>query len=201
MADENAIGSPPSDSPAPAENAGAAPAVTEPEILNGGIELDVVKIDGSSEKVKVRQLPISLIGEWGRNQGGDNEAYLIELLCDKVDRTTSFHLQNARMIEMRVMQILQQADFKQMEPIEIRLKAIREEIAALEGKPRWSDELTHESVAQIRELGERLNKKKYADRILRTAEGAKALLAALPKSLELSSPSRSQSSGAPPSAT
>src|SRR4051812_35160459 len=113
-------------SPAPPQNGGADTATpasepTEVQVLNGGIEIDVVKIDGTSEKVKVRQLPISLIGEWGRNQAGENEADLIELLCDKIDRTTAFHLQNERMTEMRVLQILQQAPLEQIEAIEKRL--------------------------------------------------------------------------------
>ena len=149
-------------SPAPPENGGAE--VTELQILNGGIEIEVVKIDGGQEKVKVRQLPISVLGEWGRNQGGEAEAYLVELLCDKVDRTTVHHLQNALMIEMRVQQILMQAPVEQIEPIEKRLTAIREEIAKHQAKPRWSDTLTHESVAKIRELGERLNKKNTSNR-------------------------------------
>jgi ABC-type dipeptide/oligopeptide/nickel transport system ATPase component len=183
------------------EDTAAAAEPTELQILNGGIEINVVKIDGSSEKVKVRQLPISLIGEWGRNQGGENEAYLIELLCDRVDRTTAYHLQNQRMIEMRTMQILQQAPFEQMEPIEKRLVQVREMIAKHEAKERWSDTVTHESVARIRELGERLNKKKYADQILRTTSGAKALREALPKSQEPSSSSASPASAVSPSAT
>lgn len=186
---------------APPENGGAAPAsaspVTELQILNGGIEIEAIKIDGSSEKVKVRQLPISneQLGAWGRVQ--DDEAYLVELLCDRLDRTTAFHLQNARMVEMRVLQILQQAPFEQTEAIEKRLIAIREEIAKHEAKPRWSDTLTHESVAQIRELGERLNKKKFVDQTNRTTTASKNLLATMTPPAK--SPSESSSSASPPS--
>ncbi len=161
---------------APAENAGADP--TELQVLNGGIEIEVVKIDGSAEKVKVRQLPISLIGEWGRNQGAENEAYLVELLCDKVDRATEYNLRNARLTEIRVLQILQQAEFKQMAAIELRLRGIRTEIARLEEKvaARWSDTITDESAAEIRDLGKRLNKKKFVAQTNRTATDAKELL-------------------------
>jgi hypothetical protein len=175
--------------------------VTDAQILNGGIEIEVAKIDGSLEKVKVRQLPISIVGEWGHNQSGENEAYLIELLCDKVDRATTFHLRNAQVAEMRVLQILQQAPFEQIEPIQKRLAAIRQEIAQHEAKPRWSDSLTHESAAAIREFGERLNKKKYVDQITRTANSAKTLLETLPKSPEPSSSSPSPASDASPSTT
>jgi hypothetical protein len=179
------------------ENGGAAP--TELQVINGGIEIDAVKIDASSERVKVRQLPISLLGEWGRSQG--DEAYLIELLCDKLDRTAFHHLTNARMTEVRVLQILQQADFKQIEQIEKRLIAIRDEIAKHEAKPRWSDTLTHETVAQIRELGERLNKKKFADQTTRTTNSAKALVEMMMPSASPTSSSVSRTSAESQSGT
>jgi hypothetical protein len=192
-------------SPAPPGNGGAdpsaildppsSPPVSELTVLNGGIEIYAVKIDGGQEKVKVRQLPISLVGEWGRSQG--DEAHLVELLCDKLDRTTSFHLQNARLIEMRLQMILQQAPFEQTEAIEKRLIAIREEIAKHEAKPRWSDTLTHETVAKIRELGELLNKKKFVEQTNRTTTASKALLEMMTPE---KSPSPSSSSASPISA-
>jgi hypothetical protein len=179
------------------EIADAGPA-TELQILNGGIEIDAVKIDGSQEKVKVRQLPPRLLGEWGNCQG--DEAYLVELLCDKLDRSRDYHLVNARMTEMRVQMILQQADFKQIEAIETRLKAIRNEITALEAKPRWSDTLTYESVVEIREIGMRLNKKKLVEQTNRTTTAAQELLEMMPqKSASPSSSSPSPTSAELPS--
>jgi hypothetical protein len=184
------------------ENETANPNPPEPnelEILNGGVEITVVKIDGSQEQVKVRQLPISLMGEWGRCQG--DEAHLIELLCDRLDRTAFYHLTNARMTEMRVQSILQQASFAQIEAIEKRLIAIREEIARHESKPRWSDALTHESVAQIRELGERLNKKKFSDQSKRMTASSKALLEMMAPLASPTSLSPSPTSAESPSET
>lgn len=195
MADEN------SSSSAPPENGGADPgAVSELQVLNGGIEIDVVKIDGSSEKVKVRQLPISLIGEWGHNQGAENEAYLVELLCDKVDRSRVYNLRNARMTEVRVMQILQQADFKQLADVERRLASLRDEIEALEAKERWSDTITDESAAAIRELGKRLNKKKFIAQTTRTEKDATDLLETMSPKPAAGSDSPNSSSPSPTSA-
>jgi len=176
---------------------GAVP--SELQIINGGIEIDAVKIDGGSERVKVRQLPIALLGEWSKSQG--DEAHLVELLCDKLDRTTVYHLANARMTEMRVLTILQQAPFAQIEEIEKRLIAIREEIARHEAKPRWSDTLTHETAAEIRTLGESLNKKKFAEQTKRTETASKALLEAMNLSPSLTSSSPSPASAPSPSGT
>lgn len=186
------------------QNETAEAATAEPselQIINGGIEITVTKIDASSEKVKVRQLPISLIGQWGQNQGSEFEAYLVELLCDKIDSATVYHLQNARMIDIRVLQILQQAPFDQIDAIEKRLRAVREEIAKHEATTRWSDTLTHESVAQIREVGEQLNKKKYARQIERATKSSTAILETLPKSADQNSFSPSPPSDKSPSVT
>lgn len=163
----------------PDEKTSTTEAPSELEIINGGIELDVVKIDGGSERVKVLQLPISRIGEWGNCQG--DEAYLIELLCDKLDRSTAHNLTNARLSEMRVQTILFQAPLEQIDAIEKRLAAIRTEIASMEAKTRWSDTVTHESAAQIREIGFRLNKKKFTDQTNRTTTDSQALLEMMPK--------------------
>jgi len=183
-------------SPAPA----AAP-ITDLQIIGGGIDIDAVKIDGTLEKVKVRQLPIALLGEWGNSQGQENEAYLIELLCDRVDRATSYHLTNARLAEMRVQSILFQAPIEQIEAIQKRLSAIREEIAQHEAKPRWSDTLTHETVERIREIGELLNKKKFSSQTLRATASSKAILETMGASASSTSSAPSPPSGAPPNAT
>lgn len=62
-------------------------------ILNGGVEIEVTKIDSSKERVKVRQLPIRLIPEWMANLG--NEPRLIELYLNEntefVDRIVVEH--------------------------------------------------------------------------------------------------------------
>lgn len=173
---------------------------SELEIINGGIEIEAIKIDRSAEKVKVRQLPVSLLGEWGRNQGSENEAYLVELLCDKLDRGLDYNLRNARMTEMRVLQLLEQAPFEQIETIEKRLKAIRAEIEALENKPRWSDTLTDESVARIRDLGKLLNKKKFVAQMNRTMTDAKEMMETMTPAPEQSA-SENSSSPSQPSGT
>jgi hypothetical protein len=164
----------------------------ELQILNGGVELDVVKIDAGSERVKVRQLPIALVGQWGTNQ--NDEAFIVELLCDRIDKSTQHHLQHARMAEFRVLQMLQSAKLDEMGPIETRLQSLRTEIAALETKPRWSDTITHESAAQIRALGERLNKKKFVDQTKRNTSAAKNLLTEMSGSAAQNSSSPSQPS-------
>jgi hypothetical protein len=105
------------------ENATAPnPNTAEPndlEILNGGIEITVVKIDGSQEQVKVRQLPMSLVSEWGSMQG--DEAGLIDLLCGQRDRSFQWRLRNAQALELRLLDMLQRAEFSQLDNIEKRL--------------------------------------------------------------------------------
>lgn len=191
MAEENSTTSP----------AAEAPPVTELQVLNGGVEIDAALIDGTSERVKVRQLPIALQHQYGLNQGAANEAYLIELLCDRLDRTTTHHLSNAYLAEMRVREILRQASFAQLEEIEKRLSAIRTEIAAFEAKPRWSDKITYETAVLIRELGERLNKKKFVDQQTRTLEASGTLLEMLKQSASPTSSSPLPGSGKSPTAT
>jgi len=190
-----------SSSAPPPQNGGAAPTLTEEQILNGGIEINVIKIDGSSEKVKVRQLPISLTKRWAQLESQADEAGLVELLCDKIDRTTEHHINNLRLVEMRTQSILLQADIKQIEGIEKYLVRVREDLAKHEAKPRWSDSLTHESIAEIRTLGIRLNKKKYVDQLARNSAAAAAILEAWPASLGPNSSSPSAPSAEKPSAT
>jgi hypothetical protein len=185
--------------PDEAQSSAASTASEELAVLNGGVEVDVEKIDGSLETVTVRQLPISLVGQWRDSQA--DEAFIVELLCDRFDKSTQHHLAHARMSELRVMQMLRSAPFDQLEPIEKRLQALRTEIAALEQKPRWSDSLKHESVARIRELGHRLNKKKAVDQIKRQTAAAKDLLAETNGSESSNSSSQSRESATSTSAS
>jgi hypothetical protein len=55
--------------PDEAQSSAASTASEELAVLNGGVEIDVEKIDGSLETVTVRQLPISLVGQWRRFAG------------------------------------------------------------------------------------------------------------------------------------
>jgi hypothetical protein len=71
---------------------------------------------------------------------------------------------------------------KQIEALEKSLAQRRVEIEALEANPRWSDSLTHESAAEIRAIGFRLNKKKFLQQMTRNAEAAVALLAEMKQS-------------------
>src|SRR5688572_7418519 len=49
--------------------------------LLGGVEIEVKKLDGSTEKVRVRQLPVKLYPQY--LQSMQDEPKMIELLCDK----------------------------------------------------------------------------------------------------------------------
>jgi hypothetical protein len=138
------------------------------EVLNGGIEITAVKIDGSQEQVKVRQLPISLVSEWGNMQG--DEAGLTDLLCGKRDRSLQWRQRNAHALELRLLDMLQRAEFEQLDKIEKRLAEARAEVASLEEKEHWSDSLTEESIIEIRELGDRLNSKRFGRWATRTRE-------------------------------
>ncbi len=50
-------------------------------ILNGGIEIEVTNLASEKETVKVRQLPLRKLGDYGLKQG--DEGALIELFCDR----------------------------------------------------------------------------------------------------------------------
>jgi hypothetical protein len=132
-----------------------------PQVINGGIEIEVQKINGSVEKVKVRQLPQRFIPDYGRL--GDNESDLVELLCDKIDNSTGYHMRNAIIIEQRLLEIQKTAVLEQMPKIEERLQKVRTEIAALEKTAHWSDSLTEESMLLVIDFGKRLNQKKFLD--------------------------------------
>ncbi len=50
----------------------------------GGKEFEVLMLDGSTQAVKIRQLPIRLlVGRWAQLQG--DEAALVELYCDEAE--------------------------------------------------------------------------------------------------------------------
>lgn len=166
-------------------NAISPPAPNELDVLNGGVEITVTKIDGSSEQVKVRQLPMSLVGEWGRMQG--DEAGLVDLLCDKRDRSLQWRVRNARALEIRLHELLRAAEFSQIEKIEKRLSDARTEITRLEQEEHWSDSLTEESIVEIRELGDRLNSKRFGRWATRTRESTgRVMKEAIPMTASLS---------------
>lgn len=54
---------------------------TKMATLLGGLEITVNKLDGTTEKVKVRQLPVRLLQAYLLKM--DDEAASIELFCDK----------------------------------------------------------------------------------------------------------------------
>lgn len=176
-----------------------ASGASEEEIIAGGVDYDAVKIDGTSEKVFVRQLPFSLIPEFGNLQG--DEAALIELLCDKSDRSAVYHINNLRAAEYRVQQLMAKAAFEQIEAYEKRLISIRDQITAQEKKQRWSDSLTEEAGVKILELGARLNKKKFERWTKRRAQAAREMAKSAAASLQESSSSSSPASATETSAT
>lgn len=69
-------------------------------VINGGLEISVEKIDGSTETVRVRQLPLNRLEEF--TQSLRNIGDCVELLCDKQDRTTAWNLRNAHMTEAQL---------------------------------------------------------------------------------------------------
>jgi hypothetical protein len=163
--------------PDEAQTSAASTASDELAVLNGGVEIDVEKIDGSFETVQVRQLPSALLPQWWNPDNQRDEAFIVELLCDKIDRTTQYNLANTRLMLIRVQSMLRSAPASQLNSLRDRLDKLVAEIEALEKKQRWSDTLTHESVAQIRSLGLRLNKKKAAEQMKRQAETSEEIVA------------------------
>jgi len=55
--------------------------VNELVVLNGGVDVKVSHTEGTSEDVKVRQLPIRQMDRWAELAG--NEPALVELYCGK----------------------------------------------------------------------------------------------------------------------
>ena len=55
--------------------------MTKMDTLLGGMEHEVTRRDGSTEKVKIRQLPVSLYPAFLAAQ--DDEPKMVELLCDR----------------------------------------------------------------------------------------------------------------------
>lgn len=129
---------------------------TEMEILNGGVLVEIIKSNGSVEQVKVRQLPIGDMPEYGGLQG--NERALIELLCGKQNRALSIRLRNAHLTEERLQGLLATATLENTIAIEKEMKRVAEEIAKMQAEATdFADSLTEESFVKILEEGERLN--------------------------------------------
>ena len=161
----------------------------ELEVIDGGVTITVHKTDGCQEQVKVRQLPIRLLEEWGRS--GD-QAEIAELLCDKIDRHTLWHLRNARSTEIRLLELLRGAPFEQIGAVEERLAAVRTEIERHEDGAHWSDQLTQESIIEIIELGDRLNRPRLARWAETQAKTIGQKMKTLMESLSANSSSASQ---------
>ena len=137
----------------------AAPEPTELQVLGGGVEITVTKIDQSSEAVKVRQLPWRDLPSFGSLQG--DEAALAEFLCGKQRTGVTERLRNAHITEYRLTELIRQAEFEQIPAIEKELNRVRTEIEELEKNEHWSDSLTEESLVAILDLGMRLNEKRF----------------------------------------
>jgi hypothetical protein len=125
----------------------------------GDAEITVHKIDGTEEEVKVRQLPVRLLEDWGRLQSQEGE--LVELLCGKQNGNAIWNIENERAVETRLLALLRQSPFDQIEFIEKRLIQTREAIAKHESAAHWSDSLTDESIFAIIDLGNQLNAKRF----------------------------------------
>lgn len=172
--------------------AAASDGPTDLEILKGGVEIDVVKIDKSSERVKVRILPYDKRQTYGDLMLNRDEASLAELLCGKSDRTSVFNLQNALGHEQRLLTLLRDTPPDKAGEVEQRLTKVREEISSLESKPRWANTLTEASMEEILSIGERLNAKNHARFVARREAAAGRMFNQVKESQEKSS---SQSSG------
>ena len=159
---------------------------SEIEIIAGGVTITVRKIDGSQEQVKVRQLPMRLVPEWAALQG--QEADLVELLCDKQDRSAQWRLRNARMSEERLLQLLRNASAEQVPPINEQLRKLRAEIDEIEAGEHWSDGLTEESMVEILKLGEQLNRPRFGRWAKRRAEATGRMMKETQGSLSGNSP-------------
>ncbi len=125
-------------------------------VILGGVEVEARLRDDTIEKVKVRQLPISLIDQWVTLQG--DESSLVELYCDRRDNAIAGRLQLLRVQELRLLAILGNAEPEQFDGLDERLLRLRERIVELEEKPRWADQLLPESHTEILRIGEELNR-------------------------------------------
>lgn len=149
----------------------AAAAVTHPLApILGAIEITVTKRNGAQEKVKVRQLPIRLLGEWSRVI--EEESALVELYCDQIDRDRDSKLRKLGAEVVALYQQIQKGlSGEELEKVSNDLAMTRAEIDKITGAPRWDDELTPESHDEIVRIGYELNRPRF-DRWLQNRQNA-----------------------------
>lgn len=169
--------------PAPATDVGEP---TEMEILAGGVDSEVVKIDKTSERVKVKLLVWSELPEYGAFVSNRDEASQAELLCGKIDKSRNYNLSNARSTEQRFLGLLRETPIDKQEDVEKRLNNVREEIKALEAKARWADQLSESSLIELLKTGARLNAKRYGRWLARTNAATGLMLKEVTASQEAS---------------
>jgi hypothetical protein len=140
-------------------------------IVLGAVEIEVeFRGDGSKEKVQVRQLPIRLLNDWSHMLG--DEASLVELYCDKIDkvrRAQLLKLSGETLALMRLQQNCTNRD--ELDKITSELAMNRSEIEKLNELQRWDDKLTPASHDRIVKIGYELNRPRF-DRWLQDRHNA-----------------------------
>lgn len=127
----------------------------------GAVEVDAKFRDGQSDKVKVRSLPIRLLGLWGECQG--DEAALVELYCGELDEKKFRQMRNIQAQWYAVNELTKKAEnLKGLQEINAELARLNGEAEkVLESWDRWSDKLTPETHDKIFEAGEQINRPRY----------------------------------------
>jgi hypothetical protein len=137
-----------------------APALRALAAVNGSIEFTVTKRDGTNEKVRIQQLPIRLLGDWARLI--DDEAALVELYCDKIDRDRAAKLLKLSG-ELNALSRMQQEckEAAELEKISGEVNMTRAELLKINGEPRWDDTLSPDSHDEIVKIGYELNRPRF----------------------------------------
>lgn len=125
-------------------------------IILGGVVIEAKFRDGSTDEVKVRQLPIECMSEFAILEA--DQAGLVELYCDRQDKLTPQRLAVLRTQELSLLDLLGKADPEQFEGLDARLVCLREKIDDAEKITRWDSKLLPESHDEILRIGEALNR-------------------------------------------
>lgn len=182
---------------ADAETPAASPP-TDFEIIDGGATIDIEMHDGTRDRVKVLLLTVrglELLADLNL------QSDIAEHYCGKRDKSAAWNLRNAYIAQDRLQQLLQNAEIDQIDAIEKKLASVRQEIEALEDRPKWADTLALESVIKIIETGERINRPRLRRWAMTQAVLTGAKRKMLNESISQSSSSSSAESKGDPRAT
>jgi hypothetical protein len=105
-------------------------------------------------------LPIRLLSDWSRLAG--DEAGLVELYCDKINKQAAEQLRKLRTEEFGVVQLIAKAsDKEEVAKLSDELAMTRNKIDTLVAETSWDDQLTPDSHDEIIRIGRELNRPRF----------------------------------------